>query len=526
MSRIWAVARHMIAESIRTKVALLFIAIILVILLTTPFTVTGDGLTVKSRLQNYLAYSLGSVGVLLSLLTVFLSCGTLSNEISRKYLFMVVSKPIPRWQLFMGKWVGVVTLNGITLLMTFAAAMVSAWYIKNQPTTVPGDAEAVQEEVLGVRHNFRLHQPDWNRLAQGRIRQLREAGAIEKLTPEEEKNLTTQLVEEAKSGWRTLRPRQWHTFEFRNLLVSKTAVEKDRGSATVYENRLTDEARQWDVNEWRGFDCVIQSVPYHIAANSATTLMLDGNPPSGSQDYSIRRKGFVFLHIKPRHPGGTEDAFLQALIVCGDPREPQTMTREVAADYVVERFHDIPIPTFAVNSQNTLYVQIFNLSEKDSITFEGDDGFELLYPLGTFHWNTFRAIMIVWSRLAFLAALGLMMSSFLSFPVACMASFLVFAVASMKSWLTDSFEWTTSYSFRQDALWVFGPPLRFIGRIFINLVPDFSRFDAVSNVVAGRLVTLNWVLQSLVLLVLFQGAVLIIIGCVVLTRRELARVTA
>jgi type IV secretory pathway VirB2 component (pilin) len=465
MSRIWAVARHMIAESIRTKVALLFIAIILVILLTTPFTVTGDGLTVKSRLQNYLAYSLGSVGALLSLLTIFVSCGTLSNEISQKYLFLVVSKPIPRWQLFMGKWVGVVTLNGIMLLVTFAAAMVSTWYIKNQPTTVPGDAEAIQKEVLGVRHNFRLHQPDWSRLAQDRIRQLREAGAIEKLTPEEEQTLTTRLVEEAKSGWKTLRPRQWHRFEFRNLLV--------------------DKRRQ-------------------------------ANPMD--QDY-------VFLHIKPRHPGGTEDALLQSLIVCGDPREPQTMTREVAADYVVERFHDIPIPTFAVNSQNTLYVQIFNLSDKDSITFEGDDSLELLYPLGTFHWNTFRAIVITWSRLAFLAALGLMMSSFLSFPVACMASFLVYGAAAMKDWLSESFEWTTSGSFRQDAMWIFGPPLRFIGRIFVNLVPDFSYFDAVSNVVGGRLVTLNWVLQSLVLLVLFQGAVLVIIGCVVLTRRELARVT-
>ncbi|HPD29790.1 MAG TPA: ABC transporter permease [Phycisphaerae bacterium] len=468
MSRIWAVARHMIAESIRTKVALLFIAIILIILLTLPFTVTGDGLTIKSRLQNYLAYSLGSVGALLSLLTVFLSCGTLSNEISGKYLFLVVSKPIPRWQLFVGKWVGVVTLNGVMLLVTFAAALASTWYIKNRPATVPGDAEAVQKEVLEVRHNFRLHQPNWNQLAQERLRQLREAGAIEKLSPEEEKALIARLIEEAKSGWRTLRPRQWHLFEFR---LSEIAVDRRRHADAL------------------------------------------------EQDY-------VFLHIKPRHPGGTEDAVLQAVIACGDPREPQTLTREVTADFVVERFHDIPIPTFAVNSRNTLYVQIFNLSDKDSITFEGDDCFELLYPLGTFHWNTLRAIMITWSRLAFLAALGLMMSSFLSFPVACMASFLVLAAASMKKWLADAFEWTIPQGTREDPMWIFGPPMRLIGRAFVNLVPDFTHYDAVSNIVGGRYVPAFWVLQALVLLLLVQGAVLIIIGCVVLTRRELARVTA
>ncbi len=466
MSRIWAVARHMIAESIRTKTAVLFIVLILLILLTTPFVVTGDGLTVKSRLQNYLAYSLGSVGVLLSLLTVFLACGTLSTEISEKYVFMVVSKPIARWQLFLGKWLGVATLNAAMLLVTFGAAMASTWYISRLPTTVPGDAEALRKEVLSVRHNFKLQHPDWNRIAQNRIRQLREGGRIEKLTAEEEQKLTAQIIEEAKGGWRTLPPRQWHGFEFRDLMV--------------------DRRRQADV----------------------------------------QKQEYVFLHIKPRDAGGSEEASLDALIICGDPNEPDTLTREVTGSWVVGRYHEIPIPTYAVNSRSTLYVRILNLSEKSSIMFEGDDSFELLYSLGTFHWNTFRALAIVWCRLAFLAALGLMMSSFLSFPVACMASFLVLGVSSMKNWLADSFEWTTSYAFRQDPFWVFGPILRFLGQVFVTLVPDFTKFDAVSNVVGGRLVTLKWVLHSMTLLVLVQAAVLVIIGCVVLTRRELARETA
>ena len=69
MSRIWAVARHMIAESIRTRVAVVFIVIMAAILLSLPFLVAGDGVTLKSRVQSHLAYSLGSVSFLLSLLT-------------------------------------------------------------------------------------------------------------------------------------------------------------------------------------------------------------------------------------------------------------------------------------------------------------------------------------------------------------------------------------------------------------------------------------------------------------------------
>ena len=69
MSRIWAVARHMIAEGIRMKSALVFMVIIVILLTVIPLTVAGDGVTVKSRAQSFLSYSLGSVGFLLSLLT-------------------------------------------------------------------------------------------------------------------------------------------------------------------------------------------------------------------------------------------------------------------------------------------------------------------------------------------------------------------------------------------------------------------------------------------------------------------------
>ncbi len=460
MSRIWAVARHMIAESFRTKIAILFIVLIVLILGTMPFLVTGDGLTVKSRVQNYLAYSLGSVDILLCFLTIFLACGTLSSEILEKQVFMVVSKPIARWQFFVGKWLGVVTLNAMLLLITFGAVLASTWYLKNRPTAVPGDARALQEEVLTIRHNFRLYQPDWNKVARDRIRELREKGTIDQLDPMGEESLHGRIVDEAKRIFWTLPPRQGRVFEFRNLLVDK---QKDE---------------------------------------------------------------FLILHIKPRHPGGTEDASLKAVIICGDPGEPETMSPQISGEFVVERFHNVPIRTFAVNSQNTLYVQVYNMSEADSITFEGQDSFELLYPLGTFPWNTFRALAIIWCRLAFLASLGLMMASFLSFPVACMPCFLILGVGFTGSWIGESLEWTTSAPFREDTLWIFGPPLRLIARAFVELVPNFSKSDAAGNVVGGRLVTLVWVLQALRDLVVVQATLLAIAGCVILTKRELAKVTS
>ena len=150
MSRIWAVARHTIAEAVRLKVALVFILLILVLLPVIPLTVEGDGLTLKSRVQSFLAYTLGAIGLLLSLLTVFLSCATLANEIRLKQIFMVVSKPIPRWQLFAGKWLGISTLNAGLLLLTWAAVCGATWYFSAQPGAMPADKKALEEEVLKV----------------------------------------------------------------------------------------------------------------------------------------------------------------------------------------------------------------------------------------------------------------------------------------------------------------------------------------------------------------------------------------
>lgn len=67
-SRIWAVARHMIAEGLRMKIAVIFIAVLLFVLPVMPFTLAGDGVTLTSRVQSFLTYSLTLAGVLLSLL--------------------------------------------------------------------------------------------------------------------------------------------------------------------------------------------------------------------------------------------------------------------------------------------------------------------------------------------------------------------------------------------------------------------------------------------------------------------------
>ena len=358
MGRIWAVARHMIADGIRMKIALIFIAIIIILLVALPLKVEGDGVTLKSRMQFFLAYTLGAVGFLCSLLTVFMSCKALDSEISQKQIFLVASKPIPRYHFFVGKWLGIVSLNGMLLILTWVSVLGFTWYLGGRPTTVDGDREALENEVLKVRHAVHMRPPDPEPAVKERMRQLREAGRLDDLDRAALSAKEVQLRRDVIKAYRSLGPGERRRYTFKRLLLDRT----------------------------------------------------DG--------------GFLQIEVKPVASTGGDDYAFRVAYQCGDPNDQErTMTLVGEQDLIVDRINTLWVPHSAVNDEGTLFVALGNMDVQHTMVFESDENFRLLFGIGTFHWNLFRALSIIWCRLAFLAAVGLTMSSFLSFPVACMVCF-------------------------------------------------------------------------------------------------------
>ena len=62
--------------------------------------------------------------------------------------------------------------------------------------------------------------------------------------------------------------------------------------------------------------------------------------------------------------------------------------------------------------------------------FDADE-FEIMWQASSFESNFARAMIVNWVKLAFLAMLGVVASTFLSFPVAMLLAFTVFAGGSM-----------------------------------------------------------------------------------------------
>ncbi len=458
-SRVIGVARHMIAEGLRMKIALVFIGVLVLVVPVMPFTLAGDGVTLTSKVQSFLTYSLTLTGALLSLLTVFLSCATIAGEVRAKQIWMVASKPIPRWQFFAGKWLGIVVLNAALLFLTGLTVWGFSAYLAQLPTRVPDDRDRLHAEVLTARYGVKAEKPDFSAQVEDRIRKLREEGRLGSVGMQAEAELRRQIEDDLRKEWWSLGPDDAREYNFKDLRVNR------------------------EEGEW------------------------------------------LHLRLKPETPTGVDDLEIPILWQAGNRDEVSTITPPREHMLICGRFATIPIPAWAVDSRGNLTLRVGNLDERNSVAFEGDDSFTLLYDLGTFHWNLFRALGVVWCRLAFLAVLGLLTSTFLSFPVACMGCFLVLLVASASRFLTEAIGAAERMPNGEDPLWIFGPVLRPLGRVFVWLVPDFSTYDPVGNVANGQVVPIMWVLTSLVVLVLVKGLVLGVIGGVIFTRRELAQVT-
>ena len=86
-----------------------------------------------------------------------------------------------------------------------------------------------------------------------------------------------------------------------------------------------------------------------------------------------------------------------------------------------DTFHELIIPPNMVNEKGQLIVNFINRNET-AVLFPLEEGMEVLYREGGFGLNYLRGVLIIFFWLAFLGALGLAASSFLSFPVAAFLS--------------------------------------------------------------------------------------------------------
>ena len=162
MGRIWGVAKHTIAAAIRMKIAVVFMVLLVAALIGLYATAEGDG-TLRGQVQFFLNVSLLAVSVGLSVMTLLVASWSLNYDITQKTVQTVVTKPIPRWQFIVGKWLGVCVLNLVLLLCAglfiYGAVRLPNYGLEHGPERTAGDRDRLYREVLTARRSVRPTLP-------------------------------------------------------------------------------------------------------------------------------------------------------------------------------------------------------------------------------------------------------------------------------------------------------------------------------------------------------------------------------
>ncbi len=117
--RLMAVARHTIKAAFRFKMIPWLIVMLGVSVFCIPYMITHNG-TAEMFAQVQLTYSLMAVSIILGVSTVWLSCGILNQDFIRHHIVLLASKPIARWEIWLGKWLGILALNTVLLVASGA----------------------------------------------------------------------------------------------------------------------------------------------------------------------------------------------------------------------------------------------------------------------------------------------------------------------------------------------------------------------------------------------------------------------
>ena len=193
MQRIFAIAGLTWKAALRFKLFLVIAALLVLAVVGLPLIIKDDG-TAQGFTQIILTYTLSAITALLGFSTLWLACGTLARDIEECQIQVVATKPIARWQIWLGKWLGIVSLNVVLLAISGGCVFgLLQWRAGKLPAA---EQKILREQILVARGSAKeptdpaAIEAETERVLQER----RKSSAVEKADlPEVRKQLREQV---------------------------------------------------------------------------------------------------------------------------------------------------------------------------------------------------------------------------------------------------------------------------------------------------------------------------------------------
>jgi hypothetical protein len=203
VKRILAIAGLTCKSAFRYRLFWILAALLAAAVVGLPLLLKDDG-TAKGLVQILLTYTLSCVAALLGIATLWLSCGSLARDIEEGQLQVVTVKPVSRWQIWIGKWLGILWINAMLLALSGTAIIcLLQWRSGHLPTE---EQKVLRDEIFVARASLKERLPDLqpqiDKFARQRIAEL------EKTDPADvnEAEIRKQVTAEAMAAITTVPP--------------------------------------------------------------------------------------------------------------------------------------------------------------------------------------------------------------------------------------------------------------------------------------------------------------------------------
>ena len=469
-SRLFAVAGLTWKAAFRFRLFWVLAVLLLGSVIGLPFLIQDDG-TARGFIQIMLTYTLSVITALLGFSTIWLACGTLARDIEDCSMQMVAVKPIARWQIWLGKFLGITLLNAVLLgasgfcvycLLHSRTAEMEALASQarqagntNLADYIESQLSILRNEIFVARAALKEPIPDFESAVNGALQQV----IRERNLPPEQQEETRRLLREEFRG--------------REQVVPPNHLRRWTIDLGLQRHLLRDRP-------------LFMRVKFHVAVTNQSGSYLGlwtVGPPDGTRALSL----------------------------------PQSL----AAD----TFHEIQIRPNLFDDSGKLTIDFENRNPT-ALIFPLEDGLEVLYEEGGFGLNFARGFAVILCWLALLAALGLAAASLLSFPVAAFCSICLLLVGLFSGTLSSVVSEGTVTGLDHETgagggsfIDVVLVPLFKIILSIVKLVKDASPIDALST---GRSITWGQLGAAFGRIVLLLGGLLALVGITCFTRRELA----
>lgn len=210
MQRTLAIALLTWKAAFRFRLFLVVAGLLLGAVVGLPWMLHDPHFTAQEFTQVQLTYTLSAVTVLLGLSTLWLACGTLARDIEECQIQVVATKPIARWQIWIGKWIGLLSLNAA--LLAIAGACIYGQLIFQARKLSPEQQAVLRNEVLVARGVAREKsfadeiEAETTRVLQARLAETRVAQV-------DVKEVRNQIREQVKAQIQVVPPGTYRTWQ-------------------------------------------------------------------------------------------------------------------------------------------------------------------------------------------------------------------------------------------------------------------------------------------------------------------------